>query len=184
MQPLVHLFNEIGMLSHTPRTGFAFLGSGRQSVAEHSYRMTLIGYALGKLSQKPIDMAKLLLMCLFHDLPEARTGDLNYINKRYVKSDEFQVIEDIKSKTPVGETIAVCLTEYMENKTDEAHLAHDADQLELLLVLKEQHDTGNPRAMSWFEAVAARIETETAKSLAEAIRQTPSDGWWFGLKVK
>jgi len=30
---------EVGMLQRTPRSGFAFLGSGKQSVAEHTYRM-------------------------------------------------------------------------------------------------------------------------------------------------
>lgn len=174
---LVHLFNEIGMLAHTPRSGFAFLGSGQQSVAEHSHRMTLIAYVLADECKQPIDLAKLLVMCLCHDLPEARTGDLNYVNKKYVRADESKVIEELKSKHPIGRQIGTYLNEYIECKTLEAHLAHDADQLELLLMLKEANDLGNPRAMEWFDGCVKRLYTETAKAFAETIRTTRSDAW-------
>ena len=96
MQSFIHLFNEVGMLAHLPRSGYAFLGAGKQSVAEHSHRMTFVAYVLAKESKEPVDMAKLLLMCLLHDLPEARTGDLNYVNKRYVEANEDQVIAELK----------------------------------------------------------------------------------------
>lgn len=182
MKELVHLYNEIGMLARVPRSGFAFLGSGQQSVAEHSHRMTLIAYTLAAESKKPVDLAKLLLMCLFHDLPEARTGDLNYVNKRYVKSNEAMVIEEMKKKKAPGPQIAAYLTEFNDNNTLEAHLAHDADQLEMLLVLKELYDIGNPRSMEWFAIVVERLQTKTGKLLAETIKTTPSDEWWIQNK--
>ncbi len=34
------------------------------------------------------------MMCLFHDLPEARIGDLNYVNKKYVQANEEKAIAD------------------------------------------------------------------------------------------
>ena len=49
MIEIVNLLHEIGMLSSIPRSGFAFLGSGKQSVAEHSFRVTLIAYVLARL---------------------------------------------------------------------------------------------------------------------------------------
>ena len=82
---------EVGMLRHTERSGFKFLGSGRQSVAEHILRVAYIGYVMSKM-EKGIDAEKLLKMCLFHDLCEARTGDLNYVYKRYMKADEEKAI--------------------------------------------------------------------------------------------
>ena len=78
---------EVGMLKRTPRSGFQFLGTGAETVAEHSLRVAVIGYVLAKMSGK-FAPEKIVLMCLFHDLVEARTGDLNYVNKRYVKADE------------------------------------------------------------------------------------------------
>jgi len=178
MKSIVHLFNEIGMLARTPRSGFAFLGSGKQSVAEHSHRIACIGYALATLSKSPIDLSKLLLMCLLHDLPEARIGDLNYVNKRYVRADEEKVIQELASQSTIGKNIAAYLKEYNENLTMEARLAHDADQLELLLVLKELHDCGNPRAMDWFATVLNRVQTDVGLALADLISKTPSDEWW------
>lgn len=179
MKDLVHLLNEIGMLARTPRSGFAFLGTGQQSVAEHSHRVTLIAYALAEETNEPVDLAKLLLMCLLHDLPEARTGDLNYVNKRYVKANESKVIAEMKSKRSIGADIAAYIDEFIENKSLEAQLAHDADQIELLLVLKELYDVGNPRALDWFAKVEERVQTNTGKKLAKTIFTTPSDAWWL-----
>jgi hypothetical protein len=85
---IVEFLFEVGMLKKTPRTGYQFLGSGGESVADHSFRTAVIGYALA--SQEPdADRNKVVLMCLFHDFPEARTGDHNYVNKKYVKTDEI-----------------------------------------------------------------------------------------------
>ena len=178
MKSVVNLLNEVGMLSNLPRSGFAFLGSGKQSVAEHSFRVAHIAYALAKLSKTPVNMEKLLLLCLFHDLPEARIGDLNNVNKRYVKSDEKKVIDELKHKGPLGPEVAGYITEFEEQQSHEAILARDADQLELLLVLKELHDTGNPRAMEWYKNCVKRLKTKEAHQLAETISQTPSDEWW------
>ncbi|MGD9506802.1 MAG: HD family hydrolase, partial [Syntrophobacteraceae bacterium] len=85
---------EVGMLKNTPRSGFQFLGSGEESVAEHSFRATVIGYTLARLSGDA-DPFKVVSLCLFHDLPEARTGDMNYVNKRYVQVDENAAIDDL-----------------------------------------------------------------------------------------
>lgn len=75
MQRLTDFLNEVGMLRHTPRSGYKFLGSGQETVAEHSHRTAVIGYVLAK--KTGADAARTVMLCLFHDLPEARTGDFN-----------------------------------------------------------------------------------------------------------
>lgn len=179
MQDIVNMMNEIGMLAHTPRSGFAFLGTGKQSVADHTYRMTIIAYMLADSCKEPVDKQKLLLMCLFHDLPEARTGDHNYVNKRYVKTDLQKVIGDIEKSSSFGPEIARYINEYEERKTIESSIAHDADQIELLLVLKEELDKGNSRAKDWFVIVAKRLKTEMAIKIANEILIRPFDAWWI-----
>ena len=180
MKTYVNLLNEIGMLSNTPRSGFAFVGSGTQSVAEHSYHVTVIGFVLADLVDEPVDRQKLMSLCLFHDLLEARTGDLNYVHKKYVTKDDKKALQDfLKEKAPVRQKIGCFIEEYEDCKSLEARLAHDADQLELLLILKQEFDTGNGRAMEWFSAVADRLSTEAAKKLAEQIRTTSFDAWWL-----
>jgi putative hydrolase of HD superfamily len=178
LKALVNLFHEIGMLAETPRSGFAFLGSGRQSVAEHSYRVALIALFLAEHACLQIDSLKLLKMCLLHDLPEARTGDLNYVNKRYVHVDLQAAIADLEHSTSCGPGIAAVLRAYEDRDSLEATLAHDADQLEMLLFLKREHDLGNSRAMDWFSAVAARLILPLAREVAINISTVASDEWW------
>jgi putative hydrolases of HD superfamily len=182
MGSLVNLLNEVGMLAKTPRSGFAFLGSGQQSVSEHSYRMAIVALVLASLVQAPIDKHKLLLLCLFHDLPEARSSDLNYVNKKYVQVDEAKVLKDIEGSSPLGPDIVAYIQEFEAAHTPEAQLAKDADQLELMLVLKAELDTGNPRAHDWFENAFKRLKTPEAKQLAREIRTTPFDAWWLQNK--
>jgi len=118
-------------------------------------------------------------MCLLHDLPEARTGDLNYVNKRYVEAHEERAVADIQSAYPCGDEIKSLIDAYRENSTIESKLAHDADQLELLLCLKREEELGNSHAMKWFQKALERLQTEEAKELAREIQSVSSDAWWM-----
>lgn len=178
MKNIANFLFEVGMLKRTPRSGFQFLGSGAQSVAEHSYRTALIGYALAQLDGAA-DVGRVLQLCLFHDLPEARTGDQNYVNKKYVQVDEVKAIEDLAAQLPFGEDYRRTLLEFIDRNTPEARLAHDADQLEMVLSLKERKDLGNRYADEWYPFCVARLKTEVARQLAETIWKTDSSRWWF-----
>jgi putative hydrolase of HD superfamily len=169
------------MLKRTPRTGFQFLGSGAESVAEHIFRTVYIGYTLGHLA-KTVDRNRLIKMCLFHDLPEARTGDLNYVNKKYVTADEEKALNDLAETLPFGEEIRGLVTEFMEGKTLEAKLAYDADQLEIILALKEYKDLGNTYAEEWLSFATKRLKTGIARRLSRTILETDSSLWWFSDK--
>ncbi len=172
---------EAGMLKRTPRTGFQFLGSGAESVAEHIFRTVYIAYALGNLVED-VDMNKLIKMCLFHDLPEARTGDLNYVNKKYVRADTEKAVNDLADTVPFGSEIKDLVSEFEKGQTPEARLAGDADQLELILALKEYKDLGNKYADEWLEYAVKRLKTDTARQLAGTILETDSSLWWFSEK--
>ena len=142
MEEIANFLFEVGMLNKTPRTGFRFLGSGKESVAEHILRTLFIGYSLCKLDPAA-DELKVLRMCLVHDLPEARTGDQNYMYKKYVTVDEEKAVRELTENLPFGAEIKSVIGEFNEKKTREALLAHDADQLALILQLKEYGDLGN-----------------------------------------
>ena len=178
MQSIVNLLFEAGMLKRTPRTGLQFLGTGSESVAEHAFRVTFIGYVLAQI-EKDIDEAKLIKMCLLHDLHEARTGDLNYMNKKYVKVDEKKAIKDLTKTLPFGDDISNSVEEFNSGKSKEALLANDADQLDLILMLKENKDLGNKYADEWISFALKRLKTDTAKELAQKILDTDSTHWWF-----
>jgi putative hydrolase of HD superfamily len=181
MKNIANFLFEAGMLKRTPRTGFQFLGSGAESVAEHIFRTVYIGYTLGRLS-KGADADRIIKMCLFHDLPEARTGDLNYVNKKYVKADIEKAVEDLAATLPFGGEIRELVDEFERGESVEAQLAHDADQLELIFALKEYKDLGNKYADEWLDFAIKRLKTEVARQLSEAILETDSSLWWFSDK--
>lgn len=178
MSSYANMFFEVGMLARTPRSGFPFLGTGEQSVAEHVYRMLNIAFVLARLSEQPVDELHLMHLVLFHDLPEARTGDQNYVHHKYVRVDWDKLHADLKKELPFGEELVALMREFEERSSPEARIANDADQLEFLLMLKEQQDLGNPRVADWVPPAAARIKTPAGKRLAEEILATRSDEWW------
>jgi putative hydrolases of HD superfamily len=175
---IINFFFELGMLKRTPRSGFQFLRSGQESVAEHSFRVALIGYTLARLTPQA-DPFRVVSLCLFHDVPEARTGDLNYVNKQYVEVHEQEAINDLAKTLPFGEDFKELLAEYRAQQTVEATLAHDADQLDLILELKEQNDLGNVYANQWIHFARKRIKTSIGQELIAQIIATDSTDWWF-----
>ena len=178
MNSIVNFLFEIGMLKKTPRSGYFFLGSGEESVAEHVMRMTSIGYVMAKLDPQA-DECKLIKMCLVHDFAEARTGDHNYVHKRYVTVDEEKATKDLASDLPFGPEITALSKEFNEASTREAQLANDADQIEHILQLKECMDLGSPHAGDWIRNAQKRIRTPIGHSLVEAILETNTMDWWF-----
>jgi putative hydrolase of HD superfamily len=181
MKNIVNFLFEIGILKKTPRSGYQFLGTGNESVAEHSFRVAVIGYLLAKNEPKA-DMQKVVLMSLFHDFHEARTGDHNYVNKRYVTVNENKAVSDLARKLSFGQEIVSLIDEFNSRETLEAQLSQDADQLDFILELKRQQDLGNISAAEWLKYSAKRLITDFAKTLADEIVTTDSSDWWFKKK--
>jgi putative hydrolase of HD superfamily len=79
MKRIANFLFEAGMLS-------AHRGQGSSSSVQglnqwqSIYSGQSISDTLGNLAEGA-DTDRIIKMCLFHDLPEARTGDLNYVNK-------------------------------------------------------------------------------------------------------
>ena len=172
---------EVGMLKRTPRSGFQFLGTGNETVAEHSLRSAVIGYVLAKMDGS-LTTERVVLMCLFHDLVEASTGDLNYVNKRYVKADEEAAVRDMTADLPFGEEIRQLTDEFNRRDTAESYAAHDADQIEMILQLKELGDLGNRYSRDWIVSAMKRLRTEGGRRLARSILNTDFSSWWFKEK--
>jgi len=179
MKNIANFLFEVGILSKTPRSGFHFLGTGNQSVAEHVNRTVFIGYTLAQLDGK-VDIARVLKMCLFHDIAEGRVSDLNYVHQKYVVKKEEQAVEDLVATLPFGDDVRAILHEYEERKTPESVLAKDADNVEWIISLKEQVDIGNKRAEEWIVPAIKRLKTQIARDVVEEIMKADSSDWWFG----
>ncbi len=178
MESIADFLFEVGMLCKTPRSGYQFLGSGRESVAEHVLRAVFVGYALCKLNDS-LDELRVLKMCVLHDLPEARTGDMNYVNKKYVEVDEAKAVRELTEGLFFGGDIRQAIEEFNAKETKESQIARDADQIALILQLKEYGDLGNKYSDEWIKYALQRLSTEEGKNLAARIIQTDSSHWWF-----
>ena len=176
---VVDFLFEAGMLARTPRTGYALLGSGAQSVAEHSHRVALTGYALAQLDGAA-DADRVLRLCLFHDLPETRTAELNHVHQRYVTADVHQAVTDMTTGLPFAEEVKQLVQEYEAGETAEARIAQDADRLELILCLKELMAAGNKRAEAWITRALDRLHTDRARQVAHAILLSDPARWAEG----
>jgi putative hydrolases of HD superfamily len=181
IKKVANLLFEYGILAKTPRSGFYFLGTGDQTVAEHMNRVSFIGYALATMDGT-VDVLKVLKMCLLHDISETRISDLNYVHQKYVERKEHQAVKDISDTVPFGKDMFDIIEEYEERKSKESILVKDADNLEWILALKEEVDTGNTRALKWIVSAIKRLKTKHAKMIASEIMKTDSNDWWFDEK--
>ena len=180
MQRIAELILEGCFLKRVPRSGYQFLGAGSESVAEHVYCAMFIAFILAKLNPEA-DSGRLIAMCLVHDLPEARTGDLNYVQKKYLTPDETSAMNHCLEGVAFADEIKDLLDEFNTGTSLEARLAHDADQLSLVVDLKTLQGVGYATPQSWLPNVTARLKTETAKQLSEALLGLSHDGWWRKL---
>jgi putative hydrolase of HD superfamily len=168
---------EAGMLRKTPRSGYQFLGTGSENVAEHSFRTAVIGYVLA--CEAGADPARTALMCLFHDFHESRIGDFNYVNRIYNTCNQRIALEHALEGTGLEDHVLPLFDELEEAGSVEARLAQDADQIDLILNLKQELDLGNRYAGKWMEGALKRLRTEAGAALAQTVAHTDHTDWWF-----
>jgi putative hydrolase of HD superfamily len=174
---------ETGIHSKTPRSGFWFLGSGNQSVAEHLFHTAMITYALASIT-KGADVKKAVLMALMHDIGEGRTSDHNYVHQRYGRLSEVNAVSDIADSVPFGAEIKDLFEEEQARLTVEAKVVKDADQLEWISTLRGEEIKGNSKAKGWIKSALKRLKTKEAKDLAKILVTTHPDDWWYDNKDK
>ena len=178
MKKIANLLFEAKILKEIPRSGYHFLGVGKESVAEHSFSTTFIAYVMSQLLPEA-DAMKLITMCLIHDFPEARTGDLNAVHKQYVTADGSKALKDATGGLFFADKMTALIQEFEAGVSIEAKLARDADQLALILELKELIDIGYEPPKTWIQNVIDRLKTETGQKIAAAVMQTGRDDWWL-----
>ena len=176
----LNLMFEAGTLRKTARSHRQLLLTNdiSDNISSHSYRTALIGYLLAK--HEHADPYKVVIMCLIHDLGEARSGDMNWVHKKYVKTYEEEIARDQFDGLTEDNELYTVAKEYDERISKEAILAKDADLLELILLLKEHAQIGNKQAQSWLNTKEQllKIRSTTAKRLAKLTEKTEVNDWW------
>jgi len=178
LKRIVDFLFEIRTLGELPRT-HAQMIPATDTVAAHSFFVALIGINLAVLED--VSVEKVMKMALFHDLPEARTGDQNYLHQQYVVADEKRAIEDQLRGLPIKlqNEIRECFKEFHQQKTKEAMVAKDADRL--CQILEEQRIPFPNEAdrKIWQNHKEKQLQTESAKRLASEIRATNLLEWLY-----
>ncbi len=184
-----NLLFEISSLRKVARAHRAVLLSDDLSdnISSHSFLVTWISYILAK--HENADITKVLLMALVHDVPEARTGDLAWINKRYVKAFEDEAIAGIFHEELELNEFVELSHEYHERKTLEAQVVKDADRIAQIISLKEYvFAYNNQQAKEWVAEVTpewvAGFFTETGRDLMSSLMNTAVNEWTTGLATE
>lgn len=185
---LTSFFYEIGTLRKILRAHQQTLlvHDPTDNIASHSFRVAFIGYFLAK--ELKADADKVLKMCLLHDLEEIRTGDHNWLHKRYIKVFNNEVREGQLNKFSGSEDLLKISAEYEKKNAPEAKIAKDADLLDQIFILREYEWQGSKEAKDWLKHNSSQgsqqekqMNTKLAKEIAkEAKRQNPSL-WWRDL---
>ncbi len=112
-------------------------GERKESVADHSWRMTLMALLLDGVEEfKDVDFNRVIRMCLIHDLGEAFTGDIPAFEKSDTDADKEDAIlkKWIESfpEPQRGEWLSL-LEELLALETKEAKVYKAMDKLEAII---------------------------------------------------
>lgn len=115
-------------------------GHGRQeNDAEHAWHMAIMAYLLQEYSNQPVDIGKVMLMCLIHDVVEIDAGDTYAYDTENLKTQKFR--EDMAKARlygllpeDQGQKLIAVFDEFEANETAEAKFAHAMDNLQPLLL--------------------------------------------------
>ena len=125
-------------------------GHGRnENDAEHAWHMAIMAYLLKEYSNEPVDIGKVMLMCLIHDIVEIDAGDTyayDAENLKTQKAREDAAKERIFSILPEEQKdeLIKLFDEFEEFKTAESKFAHAMDNLQPL-ILNNSNGSGDWR---------------------------------------
>ena len=123
-------------------------GHGRnENDAEHAWHMAVMAYILREYANEDVDISKVMLMCLIHDIVEIDAGDTYAYDEEALKTQkerEAAAKARIFSLLPEDqkEELTALFDEFEEWKSPEAKYAHALDNLQPL-ILNNSNDGGD-----------------------------------------
>lgn len=119
----------------------------RENDAEHSWHMAVMAYLLREYANEAVDITKVMLMCLIHDIVEIDAGDTYAYDTERLQTQKAreeaakQRIFSILPAEQAGELMAL-FDEFEAYETPESKFAHAMDNLQPLL-LNHSNDGGD-----------------------------------------
>lgn len=163
---VAELLLESATLKRMPRAGWAMRGVPYgESVAEHSFGVALLALALVDLlragaeaEDAGLDLEKVLIMALLHDLAEARLTDLPASATRLIPEEvksraEAQALAGILAPLPGAEHLRVLWQEFEDRTSPEGRLVRDADKLEMMVQCLRYEQAGSRGLDEFWQAI-------------------------------
>ena len=162
-------------------------GHGRnENDAEHAWHMAIMAYVLREYANEPVDIARVMLMCLIHDIVEIDAGDTYAYDAEGLKTQkarENAAKERIFSLLPdeQKQELMQLFDEFEEFATPESKFAHAMDNLQPLLLNNsngggdwKEHDVSAEQVYGRQRKTrlgSERLYEETDRILQENIRK-------------
>ena len=107
--------------------------------AEHAWHMAIMAYLLREYSNEPVDIGKVMLMCLIHDIVEIEAGDTYAYDEEGKKTQalrEKQAKEHLFRMLPNDQAseLMALFEEFEAYETAESKFAHSMDNLQPLML--------------------------------------------------
>eukprot|EP00977_Amphora_coffeiformis_P027694 scaffold34634_cov171-Amphora_coffeaeformis.AAC.3 len=155
-------------LKTTLRTGWVMREAGPriESVADHSWRITLMAMVAGASVTHGVDGNKVLQMALVHDLAESTVGDITPhcgVSDKDKHAMELEAMEKLTMKLgEQGKQFLELWQEYEKGESMEAKLCKDLDKLEMILqALEYEKDGKNKKSLDgFFDSTRGKWRTE------------------------
>ncbi len=177
-----NFFHELSVLKILPRSGSFTAGiKNPDSIGEHVFRATQMAFILAELENGNGEHSAFLTS--IHDNAESRIGDLNKIQTLYIsnkKAAEKNAFLDQIQKFPkkIKKKYIDAFEEFEKNETLEAKCSRDADLLECAFQAKEFLEQGYSLKKHWIENVGNALQTQSAKTIFNDMKNSSCHEWW------
>lgn len=149
---------EILGLKNVLRTGWVRTGvQTPESVAAHSWGMSMLAL---KLTPSHLNLQRVLSMCIVHDVPEVRVGDLTPHDDTSTK-----VEDELKAMQALAPEWVALLEEYEQGQTPEAKFVKQLDKLDMALQAEIYQTAQGISLEEFIESAREKIENEELQSL-------------------
>ncbi len=175
-------------LKRVLRTGWLLRGvppSTAENVAAHSHTTTILAYLLALQTEEPVDLQKLLIMGLIHDLPEAEIGDIPMSAQRAdpgireaKERAENKTMQKLLKLLPkdLQPNFAAAWSAYNQGDSMEARLVEAADRLATALHAAQLIKSGFPietfqTFIDHAEGTVKRLRIPQAQNFIKELRE-------------
>jgi putative hydrolases of HD superfamily len=150
-----------------------------ESVADHSFRVAIIGMILAAI--EGADVGHTAALCIMHDTPESRVGDIPNVGRAYVNTAKPEAVSSHQTAgmpEALAGMVQQLVQEYDIENTVESRLARDPDKIETLLQAREYRVQGSYNTEPWEETSLTNLRTDAGKQVAQAATEADAEEWW------